>query len=814
MVIRHLVRWVSVCVVTMGGMAYSASSSSNVTTDLLQGFSFTRTTIGNWKPMMGSKPVARATIEGRLACKMTCNFENTSMDRASWDHSIVQDLSVCQGLQFWFFCPDISPVSSFVAYLHSEAGWYRGQFDAPVIGQWTLVRIHKNSMQVEGHPGGWSKIDTIRISAWRGHAKDTQFYVTQFAWFHHGANTVVLSGDSAAQNMPSELEAVGEYTKVMSHFLEETHLPHLVMSDLDMTAQKLENTSLLILPYNPGMSDETVQEIARFLQAGGKLLACYHLPDLAPITGIHRGPHLNQPYKGYFASIRPGAPSLVGMPEITSQASWNIQQASVIEEQTRVAAWWYTAKGKSTGQPAVLVSDQCVYLTHVLLPDDANNKLRLLLSMIGTLVPELWSEAASGAMDSMGCFGPYENYETAKQGIRELASTNDVVPSLLEAVDQLHILGRSLVSRQKYPEAIDVAQQAHTFLIDAYCRAQQSLPGEHRAFWCHSAFGVEGMTWDEATQHLADNGFTAIFPNMLWGGVGFYNSEILPVSPSVKDRGDQIELCVAGCKKQGVECHVWKVNFNMGWHTDQSFVNHMKSLNRVQVSFDGSINERWLCPSHPDNQRLEVDSMVEVVRKYEVDGVHFDYIRYPGPDGCFCTGCKARFEDFIGTTIGHWPSDVRDDPLLRQKWLEFRRAQITAVVAAVSTEARAVKRDIQLSAAVFRNWPTDRDNVGQDWKLWCDRGYLDFVCPMDYFSSNVAFKQAVEQQLEWAGQVPCYPGIGLSVWENASDVVQLIEQINITRTLGTQGFTIFNYGLQQARDVLPNLGKGITNDHE
>ena len=36
---------------------------------------------------------------------------------------------------------------------------------------------------------------------------------------------------------------------------------------------------------------------------------------------------------------------------------------------------------------------------------------------------------------------------------------------------------------------------------------------------------------------------------------------------------------------------------------------------------------------------------------------------------------------------------------------------------------------LDLSAAVFRNWSTDRDSVGQDWKLWCERGYLDFLCP-------------------------------------------------------------------------------------
>ena len=51
------------------------------------------------------------------------------------------------------------------------------------------------------------------------------------------------------------------------------------------------------------------------------------------------------------------------------------------------------------------------------------------------------------------------------------------------------------------------------------------------------------MTWDQAIKELADNGFTAIFPNMLWGGSAFYQSDVLPVAPEVATRGDQIAQC-------------------------------------------------------------------------------------------------------------------------------------------------------------------------------------------------------------------------------------------------------------------------------
>ena len=51
--------------------------------------------------------------------------------------------------------------------------------------------------------------------------------------------------------------------------------------------------------------------------------------------------------------------------------------------------------------------------------------------------------------------------------------------------------------------------------------SQKPAAREHRAFWCHSAHGIAGMSWDQAIKVLADNGFTAILPNMCWGGVAY-----------------------------------------------------------------------------------------------------------------------------------------------------------------------------------------------------------------------------------------------------------------------------------------------------
>ena len=164
----------------------------------------------------------------------------------------------------------------------------------------------------------------------------------------------------------------------------------------------------------------------------------------------------------------------------------------------------------------------------------------------------------------------------------------------------------------------------------------------------------------------------------------------------------------------------------------------------------------------------------------------------------------------MGAKVKNWPADVRSDNDLGDKWLAFRRKQITDTVAAVWAGAKKVRPEVEISAAVFRNWPSDRDSVGQDWKLWCERGYLDFVCPMDYTPLNSLFDRMVSQQLEWTHGVPCYPGIGVSVWNDRTDIAKLIEQINITRKHKTGGFTIFNYASVEANEIVGKLGKGIT----
>ena len=102
----------------------------------------------------------------------------------------------------------------------------------------------------------------------------------------------------------------------------------------------------------------------------------------------------------------------------------------------------------------------------------------------------------------------------------------------------------------------------------------------------------------------------------------------------------------------------------------------------------GRAQRRWLCPSHPANQQLEIDAMVELAKK-GADGVHFDYIRYPGGESCFCAGCRARFEAALGHAVTNWPGAVYGaKATLKREWTRFRTGNISRVVETVATRVR------------------------------------------------------------------------------------------------------------------------------
>lgn len=754
-----------------------------------------------WVPREGSARPKIESVEGLRVMSLPCHFATTSAGRGCWDRELNLDISQAEGLQLDFFCPNSGPISSFMIYLKTGDGWRTHTFSLRETNAWETISIRKSEMREDGQPGGWDKITALRLAAWKGDNADTSFRIRNLR------KLGVLGEDTHIILVRGEDER-DPFGANVSKLLGDSGLRHAPLPETELTTITLKKAKLVILPHNPRMSDAAVDALADYLKNDGRLLAFYSLPaKLEEICGISDGKHTMPQTKGQFSSIHVSGDGLPGAPAVTTQASWNINAAQPIANRSRALAEWHDADGKSTGFAAVIASQNTVFMSHVLLDDDREKKAQLLLSMVGRLRPEFWHDVIATRRTKLDHIGPFSRFEDTSSHLQKSSQTN-VVEHINEAARLLND-ARKAETEQRYDAALALQDGALRKARQAWCMAQPSKPGEFRAMWCHSAFGVKGLTWDEAIKRLKDNGFTAIMPNMLWGGVTFYPSEVLPVAESVKEKGDQMAACIDACKKHGIQCHVWKVDWNLGNEVPASFVEKMRAEGRLQHSYSGE-EQPWLCPSNPANVAMEREALLEVARKYPVDGIHFDYIRYPGSDHCFCAPCRERFEKAAGKGVENWPKDVQLKGARRDEWVTWCQNNITTLVRTTSEEVRKVRPGIKVSAAVFRNWEVDSRIVMQDWKLWCEKGWLDFVCPMDYTTNNGTYDSWVRRQKVLAGPAGLVPGIGASASHSSLEADDVISQIEITRKHGATGFIIFNYGEHEAAEVIPLLGLGAT----
>jgi uncharacterized lipoprotein YddW (UPF0748 family) len=722
-------------------------------------------------------------------------------------------MTASSGVEFEFRCPDQDPISYFSLYLQSGGGWYHAAFYPEPEAGWHTVRVMKSQMKGEGTPAGWSQVRSVRLSAWKGRDRNTQFEIRNLRLIGvpgKDASVVIVRGDHVGRIRPTEAKSVDDYTSGMAEQLDQLGLGCLILSDLELSMERIQAARVVILPHNPVLPEGASRLLETYMVRGGKLLVFYSVPaGLHQALGVTEGRHVRESAPGFFSHMRALPGALNGAPPRVGQRSWNIHEVLPAGGRGRVLAEWLDAQGNPNGLPAVVGSARGLVMTHVLLADDPVRKRQWLLALLGSLNPDLWKTAVEHALAGAGKIGRWTNLVAAAAEVAAHPGRSGPAREALSEVEKALGETRLLLAAGKPSEALAMAALATERLRRAYCLMQTSRSNEFRAFWCHQAYGVDGLSWDQALERLATNGFTAIFPNQLWGGLAFYPSRVLPVSREVARRGDAVAQCLEAARKYGLQMHVWKVNWNLGGNVPVEFRDRLARENRLQKGRDGS-GQPWLCPSHPANQRLEVDSMVELAQRYDLDGIHFDYIRYPDGSHCFCSGCRTRFEKLVGSPLKEWPKEVLEPGKLRHQWLDWRRSHITTVVRQVSEQARSVRPGIKISAAVFPNWAADRDSVAQDWKLWCEKGWVDFVCPMDYTESRGRFANLVSRQKEWVGRTPFYPGIGVSASSSRLPIEEVIEQIEVTRRQGTGGFIIFNYGSAEAAEIVPLLGLGET----
>jgi len=207
----------------------------------------------------------------------------------------------------------------------------------------------------------------------------------------------------------------------------------------------------------------------------------------------------------------------------------------------------------------------------------------------------------------------------------------------------------------------------------------------------------------------------------------------------------------------------------------------------------------YASPIHPWAVTHVASVIGEIVRNYDIDGVHLDYVRFPGEDFDYSRAALQQFKVAIRpqlTEDERRRADAQDriDPLayatlFRDRWIGFRQSRLTTLVMRVRTTIKEIKPSVLLSAAVVPDAAHAKTSRLQDWRLWLDQSLLDVLCPMAYTTDVAAFADQIRASQDFAGDVPVWAGVGAYRLSGPATIAHVAE----ARRLKAAGIILFSY---------------------
>lgn len=179
---------------------------------------------------------------------------------------------------------------------------------------------------------------------------------------------------------------------------------------------------------------------------------------------------------------------------------------------------------------------------------------------------------------------------------------------------------------------------------------------------------------------------------------------------------DPLAFAVTECHKRGMELHAWIATIPVGAKNSLGCRTLKQKGFRIRNYATGS----YLDPADPSVAPYLASICGEIVRKYDVDGINLDYIRYP--DGW----PRPSYRD----------GDTPDD----------RRSNITTIVRAIHDEVKSIKPWVKMSCSPIgkhadlaryssKNFNA-HDRVSQEAQEWLKLGLMDQLYPMQYFRGD------------------------------------------------------------------------------
>ncbi len=257
-------------------------------------------------------------------------------------------------------------------------------------------------------------------------------------------------------------------------------------------------------------------------------------------------------------------------------------------------------------------------------------------------------------------------------------------------------------------------------------------------------------------------------------------SQFLTGTQGVSPGYDPLEFAIAEAHARSIELHAWINPFRAASNAKTNLAsNHIAKKHPEWVRRFGA--QLWIDPGEPEARDYVLGVIADIVRRYDVDGVHIDDYFYPYP----LKG--ASFPDDTS-----WERFGVRSGLSRADW---RRENINNFVRSMYQTVKATKPSVRVGISPFGIWrpgvpPTieaQLDAYGQlfaDSRKWLAAGWCDYMAPQLYWSIEPA-KQSFPVLLNWwraqSRGKPIWPGVATDRIGATRPAREIVAQIALTR---------------------------------
>ena len=333
-------------------------------------------------------------------------------------------------------------------------------------------------------------------------------------------------------------------------------------------------------------------------------------------------------------------------------------------------------------------------------------------------------------------------------------------------------------------------------------------------------------------RRAAETGFNTLIVQVRGRGDAYYRSRWEPPPPELANAGDYDALgrTIREARRRGLRVHAW-INTHVLANADTPPLDsthlvyrrpdllavpralarelytldprdprYLQALTTYAQANRDHVEGFYLSPAAPEAREHIASIWLDLLERYDLDGLHFDYVRYPAPDYDYSRIALERYRAWI---LPHLPDSIlvrlaaleAADPLvyadsLPDAWDRFRRQQITDLVERIYYAVKKRNPGLLVSAAVFGNAEDAFTRRFQPWQEWLRRGILDVACPMAYTTDTTIFQQRIRTAAQAVGGARVWAGI--AAYRNTVDGTAA--QITIARGLGAGGVVLFSYG--------------------